>query len=70
MLPFSFEQKGNQFRAFDEYEISLADVGKDLLELAAGSESFYFMLNSTSFSPEEQDSLTAPNGNGYNIIYN
>lgn len=65
-----FEQKGNQFRAFDEYEISLADVGKELLELAAGSESFYFMLNSTSFSPEEQDSLTAPNGNGYNIIYN
>lgn len=66
-----FEQKGATAYGLLGYEISLTDVGKDYLKLAAGEQSFYFMLhNSTStFSPAMQDAYLSTDGNAYGFIY-
>ena len=57
---------------FNGYKISLKDVGKSMLESAAGSESFYFYLNDATtldFLPEHQEQILASDSNAYGFIY-
>ena len=66
-----FETQGYTFKNLNGYEVKLADVGKIQLQLAAGSESFYFMLNDSTtqgFLPKDQAALIA-SGLAYAPIY-
>lgn len=66
-----FESQDYTFKNLNGYEVKLADVGKIQLQLAAGSESFYFMLNDSTtqgFLPKDQDALIA-SGLAYAPIY-
>ena len=66
-----FDTIDYDFYVLNGYEIKLSDVGKVELQLAAGNESFYFMLNdstTTGFLPEDQQSLLA-SSEAYSPIY-
>ena len=55
--------KNYEFVKMTGYEVNLADVGKSEFQLAAGNESFYFLLNdsnSVGFLPKDQDRLLNP----------
>ena len=55
------EFKNYTFEPLVGYSIGLDDVGKGLLELAAGTEDFYFLLNDSSaeyFLPTTQENMT------------
>ncbi len=47
------------FDKFNEYEISLSEVDKGFLEMAAGSEKFYFVMygSNSQFSPVDQEGI-------------
>lgn len=55
---------------FNNYKISLKDVGKEFLEKAAGDNPFYFMLYDANsiFTPQVQQKILE-GGNAYNCIY-
>ncbi len=52
-----FETQNYTFKVLNGYEIKLSDVGRVELQLAAGDEGFYFMLNDSTtqgFLPDDQ----------------
>ncbi len=52
-----FETKDYTFKILNGYDIKLSDVNKVELQVAAGNESFYFLLNDSTtqgFLPEDQ----------------
>ena len=58
--------KNYEFQQLNGYEVKLSDVGKVQLQVAAGDESFYFLLNdstTTGFLPEDQEELLNPSPN-------
>lgn len=74
-----FENKGENFKGllvdsdsveFESYEISLKDVGKEFLELAAGEHPFYFTVygGNSRFNPVAQKEILQTN-NAYDCIY-
>lgn len=70
-----FEEKNieDSFAPFYGYEISLGDCGRIELNMAAGSENFYFLLHdgtSTVFTPKHQDDyLAGVYGDPYENIF-
>ena len=74
-----FEDKSQSFTGllgqgtsvqFDDYKISLSDVGKGFLESASGNNPFYFSLYSanSTFNPQMQKTILS-DGNAYTCIY-
>lgn len=66
-----FESQNYTFKNLNGYEVKLSDVGKIQLQLAAGNESFYFMLNDSTtqgFLPQDQDEMIS-SGLAYSPIY-
>ncbi len=75
-----FENKGESFKGiyenidFENYKISLAEVGKDILEEAAGDLPFYFTLYDAEtkkefgFGPLQQEYILN-SGSAYDCIY-
>ncbi len=56
---------------FNGYDIKLSDIGKETLQVAAGNESFYFLLNdatSQTFLPQHQDEILN-SSDAYSCIY-
>lgn len=58
------------FYDLNGYQVSLDEVNKGVLKLAAGEEPFYFLLHdaTTYFTPEKQESLLQ-SGDAYSFIY-
>lgn len=67
ILEYDSSYKG--LGSYVNYLVTLSDVGKTILEVAAGSEPFYFYLydQTSSFSPVEQEKLYN-NGAQYDFI--
>ena len=66
-----FEGKGYSFHSLNGYEVKLSDVGKTELQLAAGDESFYFLLHDSTtanFLPKRQEEILG-SGKAYDCIY-
>ena len=66
-----FETVDYDFYVLNGYEIKLSDVNKIELQVAAGNESFYFMLNDSTthgFLPEDQKDLLV-SAEAYSPIY-
>ncbi|MBQ3047769.1 MAG: Ig-like domain-containing protein [Clostridia bacterium] len=66
-----FEYSNYNFKALNGYEVKLSDVNKAELQLAAGNESFYFLLNDSTtqgFLPEDQANILNSSG-AYSPIY-
>ncbi len=66
-----FEQDGYEWKQFNGYEISLADVDRSYLHAAAGDENFYFLLHDRTtldFLPEAQEEILNSE-NAYSNIY-
>ncbi len=66
-----FEAKNYTFKDLNGYEISLSDVNSAYLQIAAGRESFYFLLHdrtTADFLPEDQEKLLESE-NAYDCIY-
>ena len=66
-----FEAKGYSFHSLNGYEVKLSDVGKPELQLAAGDESFYFLLHdgtTANFLPSHQAEMLE-SGKAYDCIY-
>ena len=66
-----FETKDYDFYVLNGYEVKLSDVGKEELQLAAGNEPFYFMLNDSTtqgFLPEDQENMLK-SAEAYSPIY-
>ena len=66
-----FEDKNYETYDLNGYEIRLSDVGKEMLQVASGNESFYFLLNDAStqtFLPYHQDAILASD-EAYSCIY-
>lgn len=65
-----FEGMDYAFHDLNGYEVGLDDVGKTELQLAAGNESFYFLLHdrTTGFLPDDQETLLN-SGSAYDCIY-
>lgn len=68
-----FEAKGahSMYKNLNGYEVSLGDVNKIELQIAAGEESFYFLLNDATtqgFLPDDQARILASN-DAYAPIY-
>jgi len=56
---------------FNGYEVSLNDVGKSMLQAAAGDESFYFLINDSTtlnFLPKDQEEILNSK-DAYSCIY-
>ncbi len=67
-----FENKDYTFKVLNGYEINFADINKVELQVAAGVESFYFMLNDTTtqgFLPDDQETILGST-DAYAPIYN
>ena len=61
----------NSFAPLVGYQISLAQAGRDELQLAAGNESFYFLMHdrtTTGFTPKDQEELLNSD-EGYAFVY-
>ena len=66
-----FETKDYSFKVLNGYEIKLSDVNRVELQLAAGNESFYFMLNDSTtqgFLPNDQAEILN-SSSAYSPIY-
>ena len=66
-----YEAKDYDFKILNGYEISLSDVDKLELQVAAGTESFYFLMNDATtqgFSPEDQTKILN-SSDAYSPIY-
>ncbi len=66
-----FEYKDYTFKQLGNYKIGLDDVNRVELQLAAGNEKFYFMLNDSTtqgFSPADQEEILN-SGSAYAPIY-
>lgn len=68
-----FDINDYDFKILNGYEIRLSDINKTELQLAAGNEAFYFLLNDSTtqgFLPDDQASLLADaSGAAYSPIY-
>ena len=66
------DQSNNTFPSLTGYAIKLSEVDKTELQAAAGSESFYFLINddnSAMFKPDDQENILHGNS-AYAPIYN
>ena len=66
-----FEAKNYEFKILNGYEISLSDVDKLELQVAAGTESFYFLINDSTtkgFLPDNQSNILN-SSDAYSPIY-
>ncbi|MBQ7880750.1 MAG: Ig-like domain-containing protein [Clostridia bacterium] len=66
-----FECSQSNINDLNGYEINLSDVDKTMLQVAAGSESFYFMINDATtqtFLPKDQEEILKSN-DAYSCIY-
>jgi len=66
-----FESANYSFKALNGYEVKLSDVNKAELQLAAGDEAFYFLLNDSTtqgFLPDDQTNILNSD-NAYSPIY-
>lgn len=68
-----FEEKNieNSFAQLNGYAIGLVEAGRTELEMAAGSEKFYFLLHdstTTNFLPKDQDEILS-SSEAYKNIY-
>lgn len=61
------DNSNNTTYDFNTYEVKLSDVGKEMLQVASGNESFYFLLDQT-FLPENQEEILKSN-DAYACIY-
>ena len=69
---FEAVNRDKAFADLSGYEISFADIKRTELEMAAGSEEFYFLLcdaTSLNFTPITQNNLIA-SGDAYEFVYN
>jgi len=65
------EFKDYEFKTLNGYEVKLSDIDKTELQLAAGNESFYFLLNDSTtigFLPDDQARILESE-NAYDPIY-
>lgn len=63
--------KNYNFKTLNGYSVKLSDVNKAELQVAAGNESFYFLLNdstTTGFRPEDQETFLS-SAEAYAPIY-
>ena len=66
------EDSSYNFHKYNAYEVSLVQVGKPELQLAAGQESFYFYIHdatTASFLPEHQEAMLKNADEAYSCIY-
>ena len=66
-----FESANYTTYDFNGYEVKLSDVGKTTLQVAAGNESFYFLINDATtqtFLPSDQEEILNTN-DAYSCIY-
>ena len=68
-----FDTTNYDFKILNGYEVRLSDINKAELQLAAGDEAFYFLLNDSTtqgFLPDDQETLLADtSGAAYSPIY-
>lgn len=68
-----FDTTNYDFKILNGYEVRLSDINKAELQLAAGDEAFYFLLNDSTtqgFLPDDQEALLADtSGAAYSPIY-
>ena len=61
----------NEYKTHTCNEISLEDVDRGTLQLAAGTESFFFLINDATnknFLPQHQEEMLT-SGNPYSCVY-
>lgn len=66
------EDTNYSFRDYNHYEISLVDVGAYPLQVAAGTESFYFFIHdalTAGFLPQDQEAMLSSSSEAYSCIY-
>lgn len=66
------EDTNYSFRDYNHYEISLVDVGALPLQVAAGTESFYFFIHdalTAGFLPQDQEALLSSSSEAYSCVY-
>ena len=66
-----FETKDYTFKVLNGYEVKFSDINKIELQVAAGDESFYFLLNDSTtqgFLPDDQTTILE-GANAYAPIY-
>jgi hypothetical protein len=66
------EDTNYAFQDYNAYEVSLVQVGKPELQLAAGQESFYFYIHDATtkgFLPEDQTAMLADDKEAYSCLY-
>lgn len=69
--PSTNDTSTKDFEIFNGYEISLEDVDRGTLQLAAGTESFFFLINDATnknFLPSHQEEILS-SGNPYSVVY-
>ena len=69
--PATNDNSTKDYEIFNGYEISLEDVDRGTLQLAAGTESFFFLINDATnknFLPQHQEEMLA-SGNPYSCVY-
>lgn len=66
------EMEGYTYHNFMGYPVSLEDVDSGYLQLAAGTQDFYFLLydRTSSFLPDDQNSLFENGADGYDFVKN
>ena len=66
------DRTNNAFETLNGYEINLSDVESSYLNLAAGNESFYFLIydaTTLNFLPEKQEEYLSSDSSAYDFVF-